>query len=94
MVRNNCTNCWNSCGDYCTCQLDMDKAKHRKCRGWKEVTHKPKKQEFSLKRFTESKRIRLMKGMANVEKVSSKFQDFIKKGGHYSCRTGKLNSYQ
>ena len=90
MGRNNCTNCWNRCGNYCTCHKDMNKAAYKKCEGWKEIKHKAKKPEYSIKKFIESKRNRIMKGSANIKELSSDFQDFIRKGGHYSCRTGKI----
>lgn len=79
MKKNNCLNCWNACGSYCTRQLDMKKAQYSKCHGWKPVPPKPpKKPVVAVKKRVGA--------VLDDERFDSDFVKFLRGGGHYSFR--------
>lgn len=82
-MKNNCFNCSNAVGaDWCTMQKDMNLAKYKKCKFHKIIPKKPKPKPVAPR-----KRIfRVLKD----EEYSSRFLRFVKKGGHYSFRTGRF----
>lgn len=82
MAKNNCLNCANRVGtDYCTMQKDMNGAKYKNCKEHKILPPKPKPKPF--------KRTRRLTGVESDDKFTSDFMKFLKKGGYYSCVTGK-----
>jgi len=83
MKRNSCHNCINSVGsDFCTRRLDMKVAKYKKCDGWI-LQPKRTKKEIVVRKT------RYVRDIPDDE-ISSNFLRFIKKGGHFSMRTGKI----
>ncbi len=84
--KENCLDCLNSVGkDYCTMQKDMIHAKYRECDGWTQI---PKVIKKPLNERSEKKIISNV-GLED-ENFETGFLRFIKTGGAYSIRTGKV----
>ena len=76
-------NCSNAIGkDYCTMHKDMTVAQYKKCDGHKTLPKKVKKPVI-----IKPKKIRAVLG---DEHFSNDFMRFLKKGGSYSLRTGRV----
>jgi len=76
-----CQTCANQVnGFHCTMQLDMSEKSrvYKKCRGYIKYISKPKK-IILVKKEKED----------NSEFEGTDFGNFLRKGGHYSFRTGK-----
>ena len=83
-MKNNCVNCWNCSGDFCTMQKDMSKSNYRLCGGWKAIPEK-----IPIGRIEEENRsMRELRLLAKVD-VGTDFQRFLDRGGHYSLNRSK-----
>jgi len=84
-MKKNCLTCSaRITEDYCTRQLDMEKAKYTNCSGWHQA---PVNQRKILDKEEQEEILSLRdKRLLSKTEFSSDFLNFIEKGGHYSFR--------